>query len=109
MIIDWTPLISPIKLQNLVVESTGRRHSIGRPAELHHPPALLLGDDDALLHLVEVGDADRGVVPLLKHLPELEELQLGSGNLAQERHDLGSQDHWILRVIVARGKDESVR
>ena len=83
--------------KNLVVGSTGR------PTELHHPPALFLGDDDTLFHLVEVGDADRGVVALLKHLPELEQLQLGPRNLAQKCDDLGAQDHWILRVIVARG------
>ena len=76
---------------------------------MYHPPALFLGDDDALFHLVEVGDSDRGVVALLEHLAELEQLQLGPGNLAQERDDLGAQDHWILRVIVARvGRKEHV-
>ena len=64
---------------------------------------MFLGDDDALFHFVEVGDADRGVVALFKHLPELEQLQLGSRNLAQKSDNLGAQDHWILRVIVARG------
>ena len=47
------------------------------------------------------------MVALLEHLAELEQLQLRPGNLAQERDDLGAQDHGILRVIVARGKDES--
>ena len=65
-------------------EGGGRRgHGRGRrrPHELDHSPGRLLRDGHDLLHLVEVADADGGVVALLEHLAELEQLQLGARHL----------------------------
>ena len=70
---------------------------------------LFLRDCHRLLHLVQIRDPHRRVVPPLKHLPELEELQAAAGHLAQEGHHLGAKQGGVVRVGVAeeRGRESA--